>query len=388
MRILFVAGEYPPLQGGLGDFTRQLARACAAAGHEPHVLTRRVEGAPERESGDGVLVHRLAAGWGWPSLGLASRFARETQPDTVDLQYQAAAYGMHPAVNLLPAWLARRRVPTTVTFHDLRVPYLFPKAGPLRRQAVLAMARGARASIVTNVEDEIALSQAGVRGVRRVPIGSNIAPAPLGRFDRQAWLRARGVPPEARVVGYFGFLNESKGGEALVRALAGLRTELAGAVLLLIGGRTGASDPTNLAYADRVAALASELGVRDCIHATGFLDDAGVSAAFAACDCVALPYRDGVSFRRGTLMAALAHGCAIVTTAPRVPLPELADGDNVVLAPPDDPQALAGAIARVLGDSALRARLEAGSLRLSRLFGWDHIAAQTIAVLETTRSAG
>jgi glycosyltransferase involved in cell wall biosynthesis len=383
MRILFVSGEYPPLQGGVGDFTCQLARACAAAGHEPRVLTRRVTGAPESESAGGVFVHRLAAGWGWTTLGLVARFARERQIDAVDVQYQAAAYDMHPAINALPAFLARR-VPTTVTFHDLRVPYLFPKAGPLRRQAVLAMARGARAAIVTNVEDEAELGRAGIPGVFRVPIGSNIAPAAPGPFDSGAWLRAQGVPPGTRVIGYFGFLNESKGGETLARALAALRAQPMDAVLLLIGGQTGASDPTNQAYASRVLDLAGELGVRDCVHATGFLDEAGVSRAFAACDCVALPYRDGASFRRGTLMAALAHGCAIVTTAPRVAIPELVDGENALLAPPDDPPALAGAIARVLSDAALRARLQAGSLRLSGLFGWDRIAEETVAVLEKT----
>lgn len=105
--------------------------------------------------------------------------------------------------------------------------------------------------------------------------------------------------------------------------------------LLHIGGRTGDSDPTNQAYAAQLDRLADALGLRAHIHTTGFLDERGVSEAFAACACVALPYRDGASFRRGTLMAALAHRCAVITTEPRIALKELTDGENVLLVPPN-----------------------------------------------------
>ena len=41
MRIGLVTGEYPPLEGGVGAFTEQLARALHARGHEIHVITTR-----------------------------------------------------------------------------------------------------------------------------------------------------------------------------------------------------------------------------------------------------------------------------------------------------------------------------------------------------------
>lgn len=82
-------------------------------------------------------------------------------------------------------------------------------------------------------------------------------------------------------------------------------------------------------------------------------------------------------------MAALAHGCAIVTTTPRVAVPELADGENALLVQPDAPAPLADAIARVLHEDALRLRLQHGAFALSRLFQWDHIAAQTVSLFES-----
>jgi glycosyltransferase involved in cell wall biosynthesis len=381
MRIGLIAGEYPPMQGGLGDFTRQLALAFAAAGHEAHVLTKFIKGVPATETENGVMVHRLVTAWNWETRRRIEGFDRLYRPDVLNLQYQAAAYQMHPAINLLPGALAKR-IPTLVTFHDLRVPYLFPKAGFLRWKSIVAMAKGASACITTNLEDRETLLNEDVREAFMIPIGSNIAPMGMEQFDRDAWVRANNISANEVLIGYFGFMNESKGGETLIRALSELRGRGLNVGLLHIGGQTGDSDPTNMVYAARLQQLAMELDVRNQVHLTGFLDERGISDAFASCTCVALPYRDGASFRRGTLMAALAHGCAIVTTTPRIELPELRPDENVLLVPPDDVGALANAVEQVISDEALRTRLQQGAAELSKSFGWDHIAAETVKAFE------
>ena len=40
-----------------------------------------------------------------------------------------------------------------------------------------------------------------------------------------------------------------------------------------------------------------------------------MTANLLAADCAVLPYREGASLRHGSLMAALAHGLPIVSTA-------------------------------------------------------------------------
>jgi glycosyltransferase involved in cell wall biosynthesis len=49
-------------------------------------------------------------------------------------------------------------------------------------------------------------------------------------------------------------------------------------------------------------------------------------------------------------------------------------GENVLLVPPGDASALAGAIERLAADAALRERLSAGGRALAAQFGWDAIA--------------
>lgn len=387
MRIGLIAGEFSPQQGGLGDFTRELGRALVRAGHSAHVLAPALPGAASRETLDGLSITRGVSGWGWRTPAALARFAAANRIEVLNLQYQAAAYAMHPAINLLPK-LLRGTPPLVVTFHDLRAPYLFPKAGPLRARSILALARGAAGTIVTNPEDEAILHAAGLTRVRAIPIGSNIRPADLPDFDVMAWRAARHIPAQAALIGYFGFLNESKGGEVLLRALAALRAQQRDVALLLVGGQTGASDATNVAYARRLEALIASLGLDGRVFRTGFIDDRGVSEAFAACTLFALPYRDGVSLRRGTLMAAFAHGSAIVTTTPRVPLPQLPPGEAYALVPPDDAPALASAIGALLDDPDRLAHLRAGSLAASRHFGWDEIALQTRLALADFAKTG
>jgi len=383
MRIGLITGEYPPDQGGVGDFTRELGRALAALGHDIHVITTQ---APVSNSQSPEMqVHRVVGDWGWRCWRDIIHLDDELGFDVLNIQYQAAAYQMHPAINLFP-WRSRRRgkPPVVVTFHDLQVPYLFPKAGPLRQWVVYTLARQADGVIVTNREDEVRISnlKSQLSNLARIPIGSNIAPQLPPGYDRDAWRSWWGIAPDDLLLGYFGFLNESKGGEELVQTLALLVERGMPAHLLMIGGRVGSSDPTNLAYAERVDRLVVEQGLAERVHRSGFVPSEEVSGSLAAVDVCVLPYRGGVAFWRGSLHACMAHGRAIVTTRPAMPLPEVQNGGNMLLAQPRDPDGLAEAVARLATDPPLRMHLEAGAAALAAEFTWEQIARRTAAFFE------
>jgi glycosyltransferase involved in cell wall biosynthesis len=378
MRIGLVTGEYPPDQGGVGDFTRELGLALADLGHEVHVLTHVPQEAAPSQT-DSVPVHRRIGGWGWGCWREVLSLAQELDLEVLDLQYQAAAYGMHPAIHFVPQRRPRPRV--VVTFHDLKVPYLFPKAGPLRRWIVRLLARRADSVVVTNREDYLQLHSVDLPSrLNMIPIGSNIPMVPPDSYDRSAERARWGVGADDFLLGYFGFLNESKGGEELMEALGHLVERGVPAHLLMVGGQVGSSDPTNRAYAQKVKDLLASLGLTDRVHWTGYARPEQVSAGLLATDVCVLPYRDGVSFRRGTLHACLTHGRPIVTTRPAVPLEEVSDGENMLLVPPRDPEALADAVARLQSNPDLRARLEAGATALALEFTWERIARQTAAL--------
>ena len=421
MKVCFLTGEYPPMQGGVADHTAHLARYLVGLGVDVSILT-------STEVDSGPDVYPVVSGWGlgcWRQIG---RWLSEHRPDVLHIQYQAAAYNLGGWVNWLPWWLRRRqnRPRVVVTFHDLRVPYLFPKAGPLRWRSILALARYSDAVIVTNVEDgrslraDLGIGESGNQGIREsgnqgigesgkrgsrdqedglssslipesqspdsptrgiltlIPLGSNVHPQPLPDYDRDNWRAQAGIGEHTLLLAYFGFLNESKGGEDLVLALEQLLGQGRDTHLLIIGGQVGDVDPTNRVYAERVRSLIETCGLVERVYWTGYTSLEEVSANLLAADVVVMPYRDGVSFRRTTFIAALCHGRPVVTTYPTVPLVELQDGENVLLVPPRDVEALAGAIARLAGDASLRAQLSAGAAALGERFDWAVISQQTL----------
>jgi glycosyltransferase involved in cell wall biosynthesis len=400
MKVCLISGEFRPMQGGVGDFTYEVGRALYDLGAAVTVLTSTAAGPPRDQ--DGLRVEPRLERWGWDSWRTIMQTVEELKADILNIQYQAAAYEMHPAINLLPLWLrARKQRPrVVVTFHDLKVPYLFPKAGRIRWWVILALVRWSDAVIVTNQEDLETLDPYPLSPAPYlIPIGSNIKPAPPADYDRNVWRARWGVGPEDILLSYFGFLNESKGGETLMRALDGVVKKGYRARLLMVGGKWGFSDPTNVAYAQRVEALIDELDLSERVMWTDYTPPEEVSANLLASDICVLPYRDGASFRRGSFMAALVHGLPIVTTyCARLPksgrlrksmvsprLPSLRDGENVLLAPPGDAAALAEAIARLADTPELRQRLEQGAKELSKAFGWDSIAEKTLEVYHAIR---
>jgi glycosyltransferase involved in cell wall biosynthesis len=398
MKVCLISGEFRPMQGGVGDFTYEVGQALHDLGATVTVLTSTAAGPPRHENG--LRVEPRLERWGWNSWRTVLRTAEELEADVLNIQYQAAAYGMHPAINFLPLRLRTRkqRSRVVVTFHDLKVPYLFPKAGRVRWWVVLALARWSDAVIVTNAEDLETLLQYPISNIQYptspapylIPIGSNIKPTPPADYDRNAWRARWGVGSEDILLSYFGFLNESKGGETLMQALDGVVKKGYRARLLMVGGKWGSSDPTNVAYAQRVEVLIDELGLSERVMWTGYTPQEEVSANLLASDICVLPYRDGASFRRGSFMAALVHGLPIVTTSAgplaadlesaASHLPRLRDGENVLLVPPDDTVALAQAIARLADDPELRQRLGRGAKEMSKAFGWDSIAKKTFEV--------
>jgi len=185
-----------------------------------------------------------------------------------------------------------------------------------------------------------------------------------------------GIGRNQILIGYFGFLNESKGAAILVDSLAEVTLRGGDIQLLMIGGRSGDSDRTNEAYSEQVDERIAKHNLQSRIHWSGFVNNREVSELFLSCDIVALPYLDGVSLRRGTLMAALAHGRAIITTKSQREYPEL---DNAIfMVNAGDSHALANGIIELSYDREQRTRLERAALQASRQFVWSEIAYQTL----------
>jgi glycosyltransferase involved in cell wall biosynthesis len=161
-----------------------------------------------------------------------------------------------------------------------------------------------------------------------------------------------------------GRLVPMKGLGTLIEALALLRAHGVEFRCLIAG-----EGPERAALQASVLAL----GLQDQVELPGALPQERVRAALDEAVVFALPCeiaadgsRDGIPV---ALMEAMAVGCPVVS-CPVSGVPELIrDGEHGLLVPPHDPQALAIALRRLLGDAALRRHLAAAArLRIEQEF--------------------
>lgn len=398
MRVLLISAEYPPTPGGVGDYTALLAAHLAMMGATVAVLT---SGSGTTQRDGEVTIFPIVSRWDWTIGRIVRNIVGHMRPDVLHLQYQTGMYGMHPAINLLAfstpfgerraatayndASGPRSRALFVTTFHDVRPPYLFPKAGPLREYVVSLLARRSDAVIGTNGADMSKIGRWN-RNATLVPIGSNIPAASHADADG---VRARyGIAPDTALLTTFGLLNRSKGVETVIDALAIMTQEGRSTHLILVGAGVGANDPTNRATEVALERQIAAAGLIGAVTRTGPLPAPDVARVLAASDVCLLPYRDGASPRRGSLLAALAQGIPVVTTTPAPhaydDLPELCEGDTALFVPPGDSRTLAGAVCRIVDDGALAARLRAGAAAYAARFAWPAIAAKTLAVYTPT----
>jgi glycosyltransferase involved in cell wall biosynthesis len=291
----------------------------------------------------------------------------------VHIEYQAAAFDLLGDICLVPLLLRRLRpqVRTVTTFHDARIPYLFPRAGGLRRAAIRLLARTSHAVIAADARDLHALGGPSPRHVQ-LPIGANVACDPPADYDRAAFRARLGFSPGDLALVYFGTFNASKGIALLLDAFARVHAAQPGSRLLLLGGEAGASDPTDRASAMHVRAEVARLG--SSAIRTGWLPPEQLSAYLLAGDVALLPFADGASARRGSLLACAEHGLPIVST-----IPAGAEVARHVLAVSPDADALAHAVLSVAREPAPYRAL---SRDLADAVSWPRIAARHVALYE------
>jgi glycosyltransferase involved in cell wall biosynthesis len=159
---------------------------------------------------------------------------------------------------------------------------------------------------------------------------------------------------------------EKKGCDVLLDALAGLPRELSWHLVHIGGGP----------LIEALKARAARLGLAGRIEWRGAQPQEVVLAAYRAADLFVLASRVGRDGDRdglpNVLMEAQSQGVACLSTALAAIAELVHDGETGLLVPPEDPRALAEALARLIRDPDLRRRVGgAGNTRVRRDFAVD-----------------
>jgi glycosyltransferase involved in cell wall biosynthesis len=335
VRILHVIQELGT--GGAERILISAYRGAREAGHEvfvaaaPGPLAAELDGEPFPLP----LVQRKP--WRLPAAAAAVRQAvRASRPDVV--------HAYNPTMALAAGLVTRRgRKPPGLVNLQGAAEEDWPAAVRLVRLSGLA-------PVACGPGVAAALEEHGVHPAATVPNAVGPAPPPGERFA------------PGKVVLAVGRLVEQKNHELAIRAIA----QVPDATLAIVGD--GPLRP-------ELERLAAELEAP--VIFTGVRKDA--RALMGAADAVVLSSRwEGLPL---TALEALASGTPLVATSVRGLRELLTDGEDALLVP-EDPEALASAIRRVLDDRELAARLSQAGRRVEGAGSDSELVAGFLAIYE------
>lgn len=315
MRVLHVMAGAK--EGGAETVLLEGSLVLADAGVEQAVVTRtnnafRVE--KLRAKGIRVETASFNKLWPFPTRGLINRMIREFKPDV-------AHYWMGRAGQFAPASFKARQIGWYGGYYKVE------------RFQNCEWHAGVSYDIVRHIRDQ------GVPAEKTAVIHTFAEFGNPPAVDRASL----NTPKDAKVALALARLHEKKGIDTLLDATA----KLPGLYVWIAG-----EGPLEA----ELKAHCARLGLDDRVRFLGWRNDRG--ALLAACDVVAFPSRYE-PFGTVTVDAWAAKRPLVAADAVG-PAAYVKDGENGLLIPKNDPDALAAAMKRILDDPALAAKLVAG----------------------------
>ena len=377
MRILHVLDHGLPLQSGYTFRTRAILKAQEARGWTVAGVTgpRHTQSGASPELVDGLTFYRTTGRSGGvlnEAAGLVA-FARAIG-EAVERFRPDVLHAHSPALDAIAAWwVARRRgIPLVYEirafWEDAAVGNGTARAGSARYRATRALENWAVARA-----DAVAVI---CEGLRDDLIGRGVLPGKLTVSPNGVDMGLFGAPPprddalaaelglEGDVIGFIGSFYDYEGLDDLIAAMPALVARRPTAKLLLVGG--GPMEAT-------LRAQATASPVADAIRFVGRVPHGEVERYYGLVDVLAYPRK---RMRLTDLVTplkpleAMAQGRLVAASDVGGHRELIRDGDTGALFAPDDPAAIAEALATLLADRS----------------GWDARRARALAFVERERN--
>lgn len=424
-RLLYVLHKsLPHASDGYATRSHGLARALLDQGADLVCLTRPGfpfdlypgddpgRDIPPVETVDGVPYHRLAT----PTRSAYPRRPSDHMAHaSLDYLEQAAArlgeaIRRHRPACVLAASNHTTALPACLAAHAAGLPFAYEVRGfwevthasrdpayaltPTGRQERFleaATARAAEAVLTLTRPMRAELAARGVAPERIALVPNACDPDRFKPAAPDAALARRlGLPADVPVIGYVGSVTQYEGLDDLVRAGAALRRRGLAFRLLLVG-----SEPPDAAGAfpvtGRIRQIAARDGLGDWLIMAGRVPHDAVAAWYSLIDIAPFPRKSQpVTELVSPLkpLEALAMGKAVVVSSVAGMQDMVRDGRTGLVCPKDDPDALAGALARLVQDAALRRRIgAAGRQWIVDHRNWRQAARDTLNALTPLLSA-
>jgi len=266
MKVLLISGSYPPEPCGVGEYTYQLAKALRVKGLDVELLKH--------------------ARWRLRDSRSVLRVVDEAGADIIHIQYPSVGYG-----RVLGPQLLNLQRPCVVTIHEVSQAHL------LRKLSLCAFLAAAKTLIFTTSFEKAAATRLTpwISGKSTViPIGSNV----LTHSSKAGTVH--------NTIGYFGLIRPNKGLEQVIELATLAVSKNAPFKIIVIGATSRGLHE----YYSMLRQKSIGLPVDWRVGLQGY----DLDAALAEPQIAYLPFPDGASERRSSLLTFLSRGTPVLTT--------------------------------------------------------------------------
>lgn len=376
-RFLFLS-PFPPHQGGVAGFTRDMVHAISASARSGGEDVARADVAGLEQ--DGVTYRdedRVVFTANPRRPGDLARLAAQVNKssyDAVCVQYEPSLYPGAAADELLEFHTACRK-PIVTTLHELP-----QSATPESRRLLGGIAdRSEHMVVMAARAADILRRDYGVPSgrIQLIPHGT-----PEIAFGHRPTLKHELGLGGRRVITTFCLLSRRKGIEYMIDAMEMVSKQHPEALYLILGRTSPEEAGTEgEAYREMLEARAARLRRSDSVRFINrFLPTAGAVAYLQAGDIYVTPYLDPNQTTSGTLAYALAAGKAIVST-PYLHAEEVLSDSRGILVPFRDSCSLAGAVMGLLGNPSMTEQLERRAYDYARRTHWSVVGRHYLELL-------
>lgn len=353
MKILVVSGEYPPMNGGVGRYTKNLVHAIAkkpnvevsvaigggGGGGEGGSATAPVTSDPSPDRNNVTVYHDVVRKGDKRNSERILQIVSETKPDVVNIQYERGLYEIDTTIrhtfwrlmhgSTLDRFYKMSPVPTVSTLHtvfpqDEYYAYIRERATrkegrfgflpqPLRaaiRRWVMKQRYDLLLHVVSQSDGVISPARTLQEVVRRGTVIYHGAEPAIelsslsSRInDKKEFRKEFGLPLDKMLLLAFGYAGSYKGFDVLAKLRLPFGWSL---VVKQTKHERGFEKPIELGGGK------NERDNNVISLNLGYLDDTTMSKLFFACDAIIFPYK--IVSISGVMFDALAHGLPFIAS--------------------------------------------------------------------------
>ncbi|MDD2646451.1 MAG: glycosyltransferase family 4 protein [Patescibacteria group bacterium] len=381
-KICLVSGDYPPCRGGLADYTKCLYDELIKNLNPENVYLVTSTEDDMRVELKEKNIFKIIPRWNFGGIIKLFNFIRKIKPDIVHIQYPTQNYKRDLAVDFFPfiLKLTRPKVGTISTLHEFSNRSLLGKLrlsiSILFSSRIIVVSKLYKKDILKFLWPFRLLLESKII---YIPDGANILPPEKDVIDLRIIQEIKErikTNNNDFIICFFGSIRLGKGIEFLLNALDLLIKNGHSNFKLLFIGQFGGD------IYKRIREIIELNHLEKHVHFTGYCSPTEVSYYLLSSDACVLPFEDGVSTKRGSLMAAIFHKLPIISTFSKNPPDELINEENILLVNYGNVKELKETIIRLSKKEDLRSKLREGLVKILDSFSWQTITNKTIGLYQ------